>query len=286
MRMFKKILFRLHSLVRWIRKAQTHLRVIFSRHPNLTSRTSAPPLVVSLTSFPPRIRRTWFAIESIFQQSITPDLIVLTLAKEEFPNQRLPLTIRWQEKRGLSVIWLDKNGKSYDKLLPSRREYPAARIVTIDDDKILPPSFLKALDNASSEHPSAIIGYRGWEMRNVAGTLKYGVNWVRATPNTDSTQIFLPGNAGILYPPGALSNLLYETDIAMKICPTNDDFWFWGVAHQSDASFYCLGMPPHTPIFGQNRTPALSHVNKSRNDEQFQATINFFNLRRRLMDAL
>ena len=43
-------------------------------------------LIVSLTSFPERIPTLHICLSSLMQQTVKPDMLVLWLAKEQFPN--------------------------------------------------------------------------------------------------------------------------------------------------------------------------------------------------------
>src|SRR5690606_17959342 len=86
--------------IKFLRPGILHLRqmqhYILARHQiSKLARAQSSPfagepasnLIVSLTSFPPRIEDAWITIESIFQQTYRPWKIVLVLAESEFPNR-------------------------------------------------------------------------------------------------------------------------------------------------------------------------------------------------------
>ena len=79
----------------------------------------ASPLVVSLTSFPARMKFVWRAIESIFLQETKPARVVLVLSREEFPDEVLPQAVEMQCDRGLEILWTAANTRAYKKLLPT-----------------------------------------------------------------------------------------------------------------------------------------------------------------------
>lgn len=212
-----------------------------------------------------------------------PSEVLLSLASEEFPGRKIPWPLRSLVRRGLKIVWVDENHKSYDKLLSAKVLYRDRAIITIDDDKILNPMFLQEMVTAHAENPNSVIGYRGWEMRCSLGELRYGREWVRASEQTPSGQLFLPGNAGVLYPKGSIGEKLQRMDIAYSLSPTNDDFWFWGLVHESKTPLKCLGRPPHRSIVSFRRSPALRDVNEGSNDAQFQKTIDYFRLRQKLL---
>ena len=92
-------------------------------------------IVVSLTSFPERMEDIHFGLYSLLNQSLKPDLVVLWLAKSQFPNfeKDLPQTVLSLKENGLTIKWCE-DLHSYKKLLPSLESYPNDIIVTADDD--------------------------------------------------------------------------------------------------------------------------------------------------------
>lgn len=243
-------------------------------------RRASAPVVVALTSYPPRIGSAWRAIETLLRQSMRPQSLVLVLAKEEFPDQRVPRRIRLQERRGLEILWVDKNGRSFDKLLPLLERYPEASIITCDDDKYFPSDLVSSLVSAQIGHPGAIIGARGWSMRFARDgqSINYGDNWRRAHAGETGLHLFLPGGNGALYPPGSLDKGVSDLGRAVALCPTADDIWFWGHAQKARTPMVCLGMRPHRAVKLVSQSPALSDVNITANQNQFDNVMRELNL--------
>ncbi|MFL1483630.1 hypothetical protein [Marinobacter sp. LN3S78] len=246
----------------------------------------AANLVVSLTSFPARIDDVWITIESIFQQHYKPSRVVLVLAEPEFPGRRLPRSIERQVARGLEILWVPHNTRSYKKLLPVRHKYPDSAIVTLDDDIIYEPWRLGRLGAHSREHPGSIIGFRGREvcLRDVAGFRPY-MDWPLATLNTPPYRTLLTGVGGILYPPGVMDgDMLFDMASAQELAPTADDIWFWAVALSSGVPVRCLGYQEHIAIRMNDIENSLQKINcdEGRNDRQLAAVANAYNLWDRL----
>ena len=234
-------------------------------------------VVVSLTSFPARIQHAWIPIETIFQQNRLPAKVVLVLSEQEFPGRRLPRQIRHQEERGLEILWVKRNTRSYKKLLPTRAAYPDARIVTIDDDLLYAPWALAELIAAADENPGAIVGHRGWEIDGQPGRLEPYVNWARAGRSTPSERVFLTSGAGVLFPPGILcDDYLFDIDLAEELCPNADDIWFWAVARLSGTPLICLGNHELRPLRRLKETANLQKINREggENDVKLEKTIN------------
>lgn len=228
------------------------------------------PVIASMTTYPARIGSAWIAIETLLRQSVKPHKLLLVLNVEEFPDKKIPRRIQAQTRRGLEIMWAEKNGRSYDKLLPVHQEHPSKTIVTFDDDKYFPNDLLSDLFQASIENPGCVIGSRGWVIRTRDGEIRYGANWTRASAGEKSRAIFAPGGNGCLYPADSFDPAFEDLNMALEMCPTADDIWFWFATHHAGASTYCLGMKPHRQVRFQSRTPALSSVNISENDTQFQ----------------
>lgn len=245
-----------------------------------TLNRSAVPVVASLTSYPQRIKNAWIGIETLLRQSVRPQALILVLSTEEFPNHEVPRRILDQKKRGLSILWVESNGRSYDKLIPVRGAFPGSTIVTFDDDKYFPRGLLSDLFEASQKHPEMVVGSRGWKITisTESSEIHYGEGWMRAFPGEKGDHLLTPGGNGCLYPYESLSPLVDDLDRALEICPTADDIWFWGALKKQGTKILCLGMPPHRPVGLLRQTRALSQTNETENDIQFQRALKFFSI--------
>ena len=84
-----------------------------------------PKIIVSLTSFPERMKDIHYTIYSLLNQSLKPDAVVLWLAKEQFPNleKDIPQSVLNLCNNGLCIKWTHDT-RPYKKLIPSLKEYP------------------------------------------------------------------------------------------------------------------------------------------------------------------
>ena len=283
MHVFKKLVYKLSGRIK------ERLYIVWLGMPTVDARRSGRrvPVIVSMTSYPARIRTTWIAVETLIRQTVRPEKIVLVLNEEEFPSREIPKSLERRRRRGLEVMWIEKNGRSYDKLLPVRHSFPDKTIVTCDDDKYFPRHLIASLVEASELHPGAIIGSRGWRMTySSLGKIHYGENWSRAAVGDAGADILTPGGNGCLYPFDSLHPSVDSLDTALELCPTADDIWFWSAGLKNQSSFVSLGMPPHRPITTPRGAGALSSVNTTENDTQFQAALDHFEIRDFVMDAI
>ena len=183
-------------------------------------------IIVSLTSFPARIDTVHETIESLLDQSLHADKIILWLAEEQFPNKEadLPQSLLNLKGRGLTIDWY-KDIRSYKKLIPTLKKYPNSIIVTADDDNIYPKQWLQKLYDSYLKYPKDIQAHRitkffykhGFEV--IAG----GQDYYKEPSYLNK----LVGLGGVLYPPNCFYKDILNEELFMKLVPTNDDQWFW-----------------------------------------------------------
>jgi hypothetical protein len=265
-------------------KSHTSSASVVPEERSLRARKSVhyPRIVVSLTSFPARIESAWVAIESIFDQSRAPDDVVLCLSIEEFPNKNLPKSVGYYLRNGLQILWVKDDTRSYKKLSPARTRFPDAVIVTADDDNVYDANWLGSLYEASLSNPEAVVGHRGHE---VAWT-SYGIapydTWLSANRKTPSTDVFLTGVGGVLYPPRLPSeDLLRDLVTPLSVCPNSDDIWFWAANRLHNVEQLCIGEFKLSQVHQIRSAPNLYEVNVSagQNDFQLSSAIQHFGLR-------
>ena len=252
----------------------------------LPSRHQAPSgnsagVVVSLTSYPARIDSAWIPIELMLRQDRVPDRVVLVLSDEEFPTRQIPKKLLEQQKRGLEILWVPETLRCHQKLIPTRIAYPEATIITIDDDCFYEEWLVGRLVASTEEHPGEIIGFRGWEVRWHESGLAPYVRWKRAGSATPSESVFLTGVGGIAYPPTVLPvDLVADIALMRALCPTNDDIWFWAIAHVAESPARCLGMTSYHQLRRQRDTPKLQLENRDggMNDRQLASAIEHFGI--------
>ena len=89
----------------------------------LNTEERSPKIIVSLTTFPKRIKTVHITIEQLLTQSVKPDKLILWLAEEQFPNKEndLPEDLLRLREFGLTIGWC-KDLRSYKKLLPTLKE--------------------------------------------------------------------------------------------------------------------------------------------------------------------
>jgi len=195
-----------------------------------TSRS--PKIILSLTSYPPRIPRIHYVILTLLRQTLKPDMVILWLAKEQFPNGNndLPSKLLTMQDYGLTIRYTH-DIKSYKKLIPAISEFLDDIIVTTDDDVLYDPEMLERLYRSYEKNPGCVHGHRGHRITVEAdGELKKYVDWGMEAGSGSKFMNFLTGIGGILYPPHHLHDDVIDERIFMEIAPSADDIWFWAMA--------------------------------------------------------
>ncbi len=187
-------------------------------------------IIVSLTTYGRRLYRVHLTIESLMQQSMKANRIVLWLS-DEFKDT-LPQTLLKQTKRGLDIRYC-KDIRSYTKLVPSLREFPEATIITVDDDIIYEYDVLENLIVPHLKDQKSIFANRIHLMKKDAkGKLESYMKWKWSAPYTGRTDKcnFLTGVGGVLYPPNSLDKEVLNEKVFLDICKYADDIWFTAMA--------------------------------------------------------
>lgn len=189
-------------------------------------------IVVSLTSFPYRINSVYKVISLLLNQTVKPDRVVLWLSKEQFENVEIPENLLNLEKYGLEIKWVDKDIKSFKKLVPSVKEFPEAIIITADDDILYPDNYIESLYLSYLDNPNVIHANRAFLIKQ----RKNGKFYI-SSRNYTYNKTYLPRyrnelmtGYGTLFPPNSLDKNVINDEIFTKEIPTNDDIWFWGMA--------------------------------------------------------
>ena len=127
-------------------------------HANLPKGCKA---VIALTSWKKRIKTVGLTIFQLYRTC--PGFhIVLTLSKEEFPKgeQELPKDLRVLATNGVcELLWVNKNYKSFKKLLFASMKYRSVPVISADDDCIYRFNYAEQLYRMWKLHPHERICY-------------------------------------------------------------------------------------------------------------------------------
>jgi hypothetical protein len=253
----------------WERKLRFNLKKQKTYLPNL------PGVVLSLTTKPGREKDVLLTLESLLNQWLKPEKIVLWLSMEEFDPNNLPTSFHQLQKRGIEIHFIKYNVKSYNKLLPALKAFPDHIIITADDDILYPDWWVQKMYAKWQENPAVITAYRCFTIdEDIASR-----NWKLAQSDAPSRLNFPTGVSGILYFPGCFSGDVTRKDLFQELCPTEDDLWFRIQSFRKGVPVrQVFDFSLHFPMLKTGRINALMHTNKYTKDQQFQALKNHYRL--------
>lgn len=164
-----------------------------------------PEIIVSFTSYPERILTIGQVLDSIINQTILPDRIVLYLSSVEFKGFKNMPDLEKYKKYGFEIHWKEENLKSHKKWFYAFQEYPEDIIITIDDDVVYTNTALEKLLKYHRKFPKAVIGRRA---HLITCNEDYSIASYNDWHHRCSIYVGIPrmnlivtGNGGILYPP-------------------------------------------------------------------------------------
>lgn len=117
-------------------------------------------VVVSLTSYPTRIRKLYNVLNSIMEQTYKPKAVVLYLSTDQFPDKMMPIDLTIYFEQGLEIHWYQDDLKSHKKYLYAFQEYPDDYIITIDDDFYYERHMIEELIYYIDKFPQCILARR------------------------------------------------------------------------------------------------------------------------------
>ena len=289
---FKKILWHIADSHHILSQLQYNLKVedlhrntLYSKelgiNPKLYCKNA---IIVSLTTYGKRIYTVHQTIESLMQQTMKANKIILWL-DFSFKGQILPATLQLQQKRGLEIKFCE-DIRSYKKLIPTLDAYPEDAIITVDDDLIYPFDMLEKLIIPYLQDPNYIYCNRIHEIKiNQDGLLCPYKDWNWTINKMDANMMYFPtGGAGTLYPPHSLNKEVFNKEVYMNICKYGDDIWFKAMAMLNGT--LPKKVYTHNPkgeeyiIINEGQDLALYLINngQSQNDVQIKAVFERYNL--------
>lgn len=103
-----------------------------------------------MTSYGRRINNLPKVIDSIFNQTVQPNLIVLNLAYDEI----IPRDVEsYLKKQGIEINRVPDT-KVYKKLIPTLKKHTEALVISIDDDFLYPPEMIEEFMRIHKKYPN------------------------------------------------------------------------------------------------------------------------------------
>lgn len=248
-----------------------------SRFPNVAERKPhnlGAPLIVTLTSYPPRFPTLGATLRSLLDQTLQADRTILWLAEKDLPL--LPKDVVALKDFGLEIRSC-ADLRSYKKLIPALQAFPGSWFATADDDVYYSPDWLESLVRAGAAKDRTVIAARAHLARlDEAGRLTPYLDWNANTHHLRAslprTRLFPTGVGGVLYPPGAFADAVTDEKAFMRLCPHGDDIWFFWMARLAGTDHARTPAGFELLAWLRSQDVGLFHENQlnSRNDLQIR----------------
>lgn len=177
-------------------------------------------LLVSLTSYPKRFKTLPLVLNSIINQTVKPDKIVLWIEN----NDRKKLPSKVLNFKGVDVEFCENNLFSYKKIIPSLKKYKDYYIITFDDDVIYFNDSVEKLVTQSKKFPHDVIANCIHKI-NLINSLPINYKLWSRNYKKQTKYAYFTGTAGVLYPPNSFHKDVLKKNYFKRLAPLGDDIW-------------------------------------------------------------
>ena len=234
----KRRLDEIENKIKWIDRKVEHLDNnltgrIFEQLPDYTVGLNFPQrrtkIIVSVTSYSPRIQFVAPCLYSLLHQTYKPDLVFLWLSEGDFPlhEESLPQEILKLKEIGLSICWCE-DIKPHKKYYEVMRQFPEDIVITADDDVIYPAKTIELLYKEYQKDATNVYATRVREIKMDKDTFLPYEKWPLYSGRCEkgpSLKLVPTGVGGVLYPPHSMDNELFDKGKIRELCLNTDDLW-------------------------------------------------------------
>lgn len=107
-------------------------------------------IIVSLTTWAPRIKNIPTVLDSIFNQTLLPDLVVINFSEGEIIPKEIQIYL---DEHHVECNFVPDT-KVYKKLIPTLKKYPNDCVISIDDDWIYPAGMIEDFMDIHKRYPN------------------------------------------------------------------------------------------------------------------------------------
>ena len=182
-------------------------------------------IIVSLTSYKKRFKNLQLVLQSIFNNTMKPFKIVLSIYKRDLIF--LPKNLKdMVNTKKIELIVSDIDLKSHKKYFDVMKKYRDYAIITIDDDIIYTNDLIESLYNSYIKYPNCIHSRRVHKITIKNNTILPYNKWIKEYKYELNPSFYLLENtgSGTLFPPNIL-NISDENINEIIKCITADDIY-------------------------------------------------------------
>lgn len=236
-------------------------------------------LIVSLTSYKRRFKKLHLVLESIFNNTMKPSKVVLTIYKKDFYFLKKKLK-RLIFNNYLELIVTDIDLKPHKKYFEVMKKYKDYAIITIDDDIIYTKDLIESLYNSYLKYPNCIHARRVHKIMVKNNKVLPYNSWLKEYKMELNPSFYLLATTGggTLFPPNIL-NISDENIEEIYKCITADDIYLKYLSRKRNIKIVWV---PNRFVFGleklnDNKTQKNAlYKNNMENENLNDKCINIF----------
>lgn len=219
-------------------------------------------VIVSLTSFKPRLSIVPIVIFSILKGSEKSVHIVLSLFKDDvkFIPKNLQLLI---DSKTIELIITEDDLKPHKKYYYAMKKYKMVPVITIDDDCIYTPDFVDSLLKCYEQHKHSICARRCHAIPPIKNAPYLTWKFQISDNSIPACRKFTTGVGGVLYPPNILD--IDNIDLnELKTCLCADDIFLKAIENRKNIDIQivpCIYKHPIPIQTESTMSTALSNQN-------------------------
>ena len=208
-------------------------------------------IIVSLTSYPKRTNNLEIVkcIESIINQTLKPDKIILYLTSSQYPNKLDDIPehlFSFYENKDIDIQFRNDIIKPHTKWFYAFQEYSNDIIITVDDDIIYPNTLFESLYNEWKNNQNCIIASRCHIITYANGRARKYKKFIQYKTLNHSHKLynenlFLTGVGGVLYNVALFNKEnLFNLDVIQDIYLTVDDVYLNKMIKEQHIPIICI----------------------------------------------
>jgi hypothetical protein len=199
----------------------------------------------------------------IFNQTVLPGKIVVTLTQEEVPGgfSSLPKSLQYFADKGVEYLFVDKNLRPHNKYFYTRQRYPERNIITVDDDLLYYPDTIERLMKLHYQFPKAICANKASKHSEQNRDYTVYNHWTCTWNEGPSIALMALGYGGVLYPPTFTHPHLYNCEEIKALALGADDLWLMVMEILSDTRVVVGDYYAHPLMLPTSQSVALQKTN-------------------------
>ena len=244
-------------------------------------------VVISLTTYPARVKTVWVTIASLLNQTYKPAKVLLYLSKEQFVAgfEDLPSNLKQLQSKGLEIVFVEDDLKPHKKYFYAFKDYRDKLVMTADDDIFYPENAVENLVSASKNNPGAVICCRSHKIKleNNNGEKIFAPynTWENNFTDGPDMLSLAVGCNGVMYRPALFDEEIFNTDNMRQTALFTDDLWLKTMEITNNIKTYNCSAEPlvyFNNIF--TMSTGLWHVNtdegENRNDSSWKKLMELY----------